>query len=157
MKLTPKTLSVGLALGLLVTAPIAFATAPSNAQHQEGKADSHEEGGLDSAMQAINGAVKRMNKALEKGDLDAIAKTAVDMQKAVLAAKTQTPEKAGAQSDAKAKAAFVLGFRKQMIAMERALLDVETAALDGKAEDAKKIFNETILPMKKEGHGKYKD
>lgn len=156
MKLTPKTLSVGLALAMLVSAPIAFATA----QHPEGKPEAkehHEEGGLDTAMQAINGAVKRMNKALEKPDLEAVAKTAVEMQKAVLAAKVETPEKAAAQTDAKAKAAFVLGFRKQMITLERALLDLETAALDGKAEDAKKIFNETILPMKKEGHGKYKD
>jgi len=63
---------------------------------------------------------------------------------------------ADAITDAKEKAAFVLGFRKQLIQMEKALLDMETAALDGKTDEAKKIYNDTIKPMKKEGHARYK-
>jgi soluble cytochrome b562 len=159
MKLTPKTLSVGLALAALVSAPIAFA-AVQGPPKPEGKPESrehHDEGGLDGAMQALNGGMKRMNKAFEKPDLEAVIKTAVEMQQAVATAKTGTPEKAAAMTDAKEKAAFVLGFRKQLITLQKSLLDLETAALDGKTDEAKKIFTETIAPMKKEGHSKYKD
>ena len=159
MKLSLKTLSVGLALAALVSAPIAYA-AVQGPPKPDGKADSkdhHEDGGLDGAMQALNGGMKRMNKAFEKSDLEAVLKTAVDMQQAVLTAKTGTPEKAATLADAKEKAAFVLGFRKQLITLQKALLDLEIAALDGKTDEAKKIFSETIAPMKKEGHSKYKD
>lgn len=150
MKPTQRSLFVALALAALVSAPLAFAAV-------QGPPQEHQEAGLDSAMQSLNGAMKRMNKAFEKPDLEAVAKTAVDMQKAVLAAKIEAPAKADEQTDEKAKAAFVLGFRKQMITLNRALLDLEILALDGKADEAKKLFTETIAPMKKEGHSKYKD
>jgi soluble cytochrome b562 len=166
MKLPHIGICVGLALAALFVAPLALATVqdpPKPPGKPEGKPEGrperehHEEAGLEGAMQALNGAMKRMGKAIEKPDLEAVAKTAVEMQKAVLAAKVEKPEKTAEQADDKAKAAFVLGFRKQMITLERALLDLETAALDGKADEAKKIFAETVAPMKKEGHGKYKD
>ncbi|MDZ4772483.1 MAG: cytochrome b562 [Planctomycetota bacterium] len=158
MKLSPKSLFVGLALAALVSAPLAYSAMQGPPPRPEGKGEEHhEEGGLEGAMQALNGASKRMNKALEKPDLALVAKTAVDMQKAVLAAKTEMPQKAGEISDAKEKAAFVLAFRKQMIAMQRSLLDLETLALDGKADEAKKLYGEAIAPLKKEGHAKFKD
>lgn len=158
MKLRSKTLFVGLALAALVTTPLALAAAqgPSKPEsRQEGKPH-HEDGGLEGAMQALNGGMKRLGKALDKPDLDAVAKTAVEMQKAALAAKVETPHTAGEISDAKEKAAFVVGFRKQIIALERALLDLEMAALDGKGDDAKKIYNDTLGALKKAGHDKYK-
>jgi hypothetical protein len=51
----------------------------------------------------------------------------------------------------------VKGFRKQMVTLQRALLDLEVAALDDKLDEAAKIFNSTIKPLKKEGHDKYKN
>ncbi len=158
MKLSQKTMVVALALAALVSAPLAYSAMQGPPPRPEGKGgEQHEEGGLEGAMQALNGASKRMTKAIEKPDLALVAKTAVDMQKAVIAAKTEMPKKAGEISDAKEKAAFVLAFRKQMIAMERSLLDLETLALDGKGEEAKKLYGEAIAPQKKEGHAKYKD
>ncbi|MBL8859346.1 MAG: hypothetical protein JNL28_12620 [Planctomycetes bacterium] len=158
MKLTHKSLYVALALAALVTAPLAF-----NASHEgsQGKGENaqaeHEEGGLEAAMQTLNGCMKRFGKAFEQKDMAAVAQVSVDMQKAVLAGKTETPIKANEISDAKAKAEFILGFRKQLITLEKSLLDIELAALDGKADEARKIFEEAVKPMKKTGHAKYKD
>ena len=67
------------------------------------------------------------------------------------------PPKADEITDAKKKAEFVAGFRKQLIALQKGLCDLELAALDGKADDAARIYESMIKPMKKEGHAKYKE
>lgn len=149
MKLSTPTVSGILALITLASAPLML----SAMQHEPKPGES---AGLGDAMQVLQSDTKKLDKAFDKGDLEAVARLAVEMEKAVWDAKTQTPEKADSISDAKEKAAFVVGFRKQLIQLEKALLDMETAALDGKAEDAKKLYNETIKPMKKEGHARYK-
>ena len=41
------------------------------------------------------------------------------------------------------------GFRKQMIELQKALLDCEKATLEGNAVLAKKILEESIKPAKK--------
>lgn len=138
---------------------VAFATAPlalSAMQAKPASPPAAEGPRLEDSMQTLQGGTKRLEKALDKSDMDAALKITLELQKAVYDAKTQVPEKAATISDAKEKAEFVLGFRKQLIAMEKALLDLEIAALDGKADEAKKILNETIKPMKKEGHARYK-
>lgn len=162
MKFTHKTPLAVLALATLATAPLAFSALQGPPPHPpEGKPEAreehHESGDLESSMQMLQSSTKRLDKALEKGEMEAVLKTTLDMQRAVQDAKTQTPDKAGTITDAKEKAAFVLGFRKQLISLERSLLDLELAALDGKTDEAKKIFNDTIKPMKKDGHAKYKD
>jgi soluble cytochrome b562 len=149
MKLSTPTLSGVLLLITLASAPLML----SAMQHEPKSAEG---GGLEDSMQILQGDTKKLDKAFDKGDMETVAKLAVEMEKAVLDAKTKTPEKAEAITDAKEKATFVLGFRKQLIQLEKALLDMETAALDGKADDAKKIYNETIKPMKKDGHARYK-
>jgi len=154
MKLTPTLTLSFLAVAALASAPLILS---SFASPQPTIATTTVDGTLESSMQVLQGSTKKLDKALEKGDMPAVLTIVLEMQKGVHDGKLETPEKAGAITDAKEKAAFVLGFRKQMITLEKALLDLEVAALDGKAEDAKKIFNETIKPMKKEGHGKYKD
>lgn len=154
-----------LAIAALVAAPISLA-AYSTAQHPEGgKPEGRPDGprkdhgpaaGLEDSMQMLQGGMKRLEKALEKGEMETVLKTAVDMQGAAHAAKTQTPERAADMKDEKAKAEFVLGFRKQMITLEKALLDLENAALDNKIEDIKKIVTDSLKPLKKDGHAKYK-
>jgi hypothetical protein len=150
MKISTPALSGVLALITLAAAPLML----SAMQHEPKPAA--EGGSLEDSMQMLQSNTKKLDKAFDKGDLETVAKLAVEMEKAVWDAKTKSPEKADAITDAKEKAAFVLGFRKQLIQMEKALLDMETAALDGKADDAKKIYNDTIKPMKKEGHARYK-
>jgi len=150
MKLSTPTVS-----GLLVLVTLASAPLMLSAMQHEPK-PSAEGGGLEDSMQILQSDTKKLDKALDKGELETVVKLAVEMEKAVWDAKTKTPEKADAITDAKEKAAFVLGFRKQLIQLEKALLDMEAAALDGKADDAKKLYNETIKPMKKDGHARYK-
>ena len=153
MKLTPTLAFSFLAVAALASAPMILSSFAS----PEPRAEAWVDGPLESSMQILQGSTKKLDKALEKGDMAAVLATTLEMQKSVHEAKVETPEKAATLTDAKEKAAFVLGFRKQMIVLEKALLDLEVAALDGKTEDATKIFNDTIKPMKKEGHGKYKD
>jgi soluble cytochrome b562 len=150
MKIPTPTLSGVLVLITLASAPLML----SAMQHEPKPAA--EGGALEDSMQILQGDTKKLDKAIDKGDMETVAKLAVDMERAVWDAKTKTPEKADSISDAKEKAEFVLGFRKQLIQLEKALLDLEVAALDGKADDAKKIYTETIKPMKKEGHARYK-
>jgi phage host-nuclease inhibitor protein Gam len=142
------------ALAALLVTPITVAAMQAPPQKPEGK---HEEGKkeqedkLEGLMQTLQGGTKRLDKAFDKKDAAAVLKTAVDMQRAVQDAKLETPPKAGEISDAKQKDEFVKGFRKQMITLQRALLDLETAALDDKLDEAAKIFNATIKPLRKTG------
>ncbi len=150
MKLSNPTLSGVLVLIVLASAPFALSAMRTDSPPVA------EGGALEDSMQILQGDTKKLDKALEKGDMETVVKLALEMQKAVWEGKVKVPEKAEAITDAKEKAAFVLGFRKQLIQLEKALLDLEVAGLDGKADEAKKIYNETIKPMKKEGHARYK-
>lgn len=113
-------------------------------------------GSLEESMQMIQGATKRIDKAFGKKDVPAILTSLIDMQKAVQEAKTKSPPKAEDIKDAKEKEAFVNGFRRQLVEMQRALCDVEIGLIDNKLDDAKKVFDTTVKPMKKAGHDKYK-
>lgn len=123
--------------------------------HPKQEGEEHESA-LDQAMQMMQGAEKRLGKALEKKDLAAVLPLVVEMQRAAQAAKVETPPEAEKLSDAKKKAEFVAGFRKQLISLQKALCDLETAVLDGKADDATRLYESVIKPMKKAGHAKYK-
>ena len=153
-----------LAIAALIAAPISMAAYTTVQHPEDGKPSGgpqHKErehgpaGGLEDSMQLLQGSLKRLDKTLEKGEMEPVLKLALDMQGAVHAAKTQTPERISEAKDDKAKAEFMNGFRKQMITLEKTLLDLETAAIDNKLEDAKKVY-ESLKPLKKEGHSKYK-
>jgi hypothetical protein len=112
---------------------------------------------LEDHMQILQSNSKRLDKALEKQDLAAALTAVVEMQAAVHQAKLLSPLKAGALADPAAKKQMSDGFRKQMIELQKALLDCEKAAVDGNAVLAKKILEESIKPAKKVGHDQYKD
>lgn len=140
---------------LLLLASTAIAVEEPAAAAAQAEPAAHEQ--LADAMQSLQARVRRVGKALEKKDLAAVAELSLEMQKAAFEAKTKVPEKAATIGDAQERAQFLLGFRKQLIALERSLLDLETAALDGKLDEARKIVDEAIGPMKKTGHAHYKD
>jgi hypothetical protein len=116
-----------------------------------------ESGRIEDSMQVLQASTKRIEKALQKDDLVTVADVVLRMQSAVWEAKTKEPEKGSAITDATEKAAFLLAFRKELIQLEKHLLDLELAALDGKVDDAKRVFEQNIKPMKKAGHARYKD
>lgn len=149
MRLTPRPVLLPLALAALAV-PVFLAASASPPTRVEG-------GSLDDAMQALQAGVKGLDKALEKAEIEKALGLVADMQKAAHEAKSGTPEKAGEITDAKDKALFLTGYRLKLIELERGLLDVEAALLEGKPADAKKALDAKVKPVKKAGHDKYKD
>lgn len=111
--------------------------------------------GLEGSMKVMNGGLKRLQGALASNDLAQAAQIAIDMQRAAGVAKVETPWPAEKMTDVAQKAEFVKGFRMSMIELQRNLLDLEVAALEGKADDVKKIVEEKLKPMRNAGHDKY--
>lgn len=137
-------------------APETQGTPPPQGGHDKQGKHEEKENPLEQAMESMQGAEKRLGKALKEKDLAAALPLVVEMERAAQAAKVETPPKADEIVDAKQKAAFIAGFRKQVIGLQKALCDLEVAAIDGKADDASRIFETVIKPAKKEGHAKYK-
>jgi soluble cytochrome b562 len=108
-------------------------------------------------MQTLQAGMKSLEKSLEKKESEKALTSLRDMQKAAHEAKLIEPPKAGELADAKEKAEFLKGFRLQIIELERALLDVDAALVQGKPEDAKKALDARVKALKKEGHDRYKD
>lgn len=113
-------------------------------------------GKIGQAMQTLQAGQQKIGKALEKKDMATVLAQTLEMQKAVQEAKLETPATAGQVKEPDKKKEFIAGFRKEMIELQHALLDLELAAVEDKADDAKKVFDERLKAIKKEGHGKYK-
>lgn len=108
-------------------------------------------------MQSLQAGVKGLEKALEKKEVEKALGLVADMQKAAQEAKLGTPAKAAEVTDAKDKAKFLTGYRLKLIELQRGLLDVEAALVEGKADEAKKALEAKVKPVKKVGHDTYKD
>jgi len=115
------------------------------------------EGGLDESMQTLQAGVKGLDKALGKSEIGKALELVSGMQKAAHEAKHGIPEKAATVTDAAEKAKFMSGYRLKLIELERGLLDVEAALIEGKVEDAQKALDTKVKPVKKSGHDAYKD
>lgn len=135
-------------LALLALAVPAFLATPPQAA---------EGGALDDSMQTLQAGVKGLDKALEKKDVPKALELIAEMQKAAHEAKLGTPPKAAEVADAAEKGKFLTGYRLKFIELERGLLDVESALVEGKPEDAKKALDAKVKPVKKAGHDGYKD
>ncbi len=102
-------------------------------------------------MQSLQAGVKGLEKALEKKEVEKALGLVADMQKAAQEAKLGTPSKAAEVTDAKDKAKFMTGYRLKLIELQRGLLDVEAALVEGKADEAKKALEAKVKPVKKVG------
>ncbi len=112
---------------------------------------------LDDSMQSLQAGFKGLDRALGKGETEKALAIVVDMQKAAQDAKLGKPEKAVEITDPAELAKFLVGYRLKIIDLQRALLDVEIALVEGKPEDAKQVLDAKVKPLKKEGHERYKD
>jgi hypothetical protein len=149
-----------LAAAVLAFAAVAYAASSPSAPPEQGK-HGQQKGGddetpLEQAMQKMQANQKALEGLLQKKDLAGALPLVVDMQRAAIAAKVETPPKANDINDAAKKTEFVNGFRKGVVALEKSLCDLEIALIDGKADDASRIYDSVIKPAKKEGHAKYK-
>lgn len=148
---------------LLLVAPVALAALAvpaflSPPASPVSSAPARVDGGqLEESMQTLQAGVKGLDKALEKGEVEKALGLVADMQKAAHEAKFGTPEKAAEVTDAKEKAKFMTGYRLKLIELEHGLLDLEAALVEGKADEAKKVLDSKVKPIKKVGHDAYKD
>lgn len=112
-------------------------------------------GKIDQQMEVLQANIQRLSKSIDKKDGAAALGAVLEMQQAAQNAKVEMPHRAAELADA-AKAEFVRGFRTDMIGLQHALLDAESALVAGKFDDARKIVDDKLKPAKKAGHDKYK-
>ena len=116
----------------------------------------HEESALAEAMEGIRADVKQIGKSLEAKDGDLAWKTICSLQKHLLAAKQELPEKTSSVPEAE-RAAFVAEFRTEISRLLKASCDTEEAVLAGKFDEADRIVKEVIWPMQKPSHKKFRN
>jgi hypothetical protein len=141
---------VGVLLAAAVSAPLFLASARPAAVHDGANEK------IEHAMEDLNGSLKRLEKALAEKDAAKCLPLVLKMQVACQDSKVEAPSMAETITDAKKKADFLLGYRKTMVELQKQLLDLEVAVLDGKWEDAAKLVSDKIKPSKKAGHDAYK-
>lgn len=112
---------------------------------------------MDDSMQSLQAGFKGLEKALGKGEVEKALRLVVDMQNAAQEAKTGLPEKSAEIADGAERTKFLNAYRLKIVDLQRALLDVEVALVEGKLEDAKKLLDTKLKPLKKEGHDTFKD
>lgn len=143
-------------LSLLVTALVLVSAAAVAPEAIAKSPASIADGKLDAAMQTLQSGQQKIGRALDKKEFEIVLAQVVEMERAILDAKLEKPHTADAVKEADKKKEFLAGYRKQLIELQKALLDLEIAALDGKLDEAKKVFEERIKAVKKAGHDKYK-
>jgi hypothetical protein len=112
---------------------------------------------LEEQMQELQSGFKGLENALAKEDAAKSLELLGAMETAVVAARAFEPAKAGELKDAAARQELVRGFRLKLIELQRGLLDVEAALVEGRVADARKLVDERLKPIKKSGHDAYKD
>lgn len=119
-------------------------------------AQEHEESELEEAMEGIRTDMKSLGKGLEAKDQDAAWKAVSSLQKHILDAKSETPEKAASVPEAE-RAAFVTAFRTRISQLLKASCDAEAAVLAGKFDEAEKVVKEVMWPMQKPAHKEFRN
>lgn len=109
---------------------------------------------LEDVMHSLDKNFEAVYAAIEKKDAAAGLELMTKMQQACIAAKTLTPPKIRTIEE-QDKAAFIAGYRKQMMVLLKATADLEIALIDGNFEEAKKVA-EQMDAAKKTGHDAYK-
>jgi hypothetical protein len=148
-------LALALPLALAATAflPLAEAWGPRQDQEQE---EHHEESPLHEAMEHMNAALRKADRALKAGDAATALAGLSEFQRNVVAAKTELPPKAETVPETE-RAAFVAGYRRTLIDVLRISCDVEQALVEGRLDDARVAFAEKLRPMETTGHERFTD
>ncbi len=139
---------------LIITAASLVAWATPATQTVSALPAAPDGGDLEEVMHDLEKQFEAVIAAIEKKE----AKTALDLMTKVqticIAAKTMTPPKIRIIPEAD-KAAFVAGYRKQMMVLLKSAADLEISLIDGDLEKAKKLTEE-MDAMQKTGHDAYK-
>jgi len=144
-------------LGAATLGLVAWIPARSQDKGERGRPEraQEKENALEGAMNTMKSEVRALGKGINAESRDKSLERIANFQKAVLAAKLETPPTA-ADVPADKKAEFLAGFRKKLIEVLAASCRLETAVLDGKYDDATKIVTSDLKQLQTEGHDKYK-
>ncbi|HUR28679.1 MAG TPA: cytochrome b562 [Planctomycetota bacterium] len=140
-------LLVGGAVAVASTNPSLGRSAPESAGEGEGD-------DLEEVMQGIDKNFEAATKAIENKDGPAALELMTKLEQGCIGAKILTPPKLRTIEE-KDKAAFIAGYRKQVLVMLKSMVDLEIALVDNDFEKAKKVADE-IDSQKKMGHDTYK-
>jgi len=142
----------------LIASAVVFARAPAwSAAPAQDRQDpqGHEESTIGQSMEKMKGALRRMDRALEGGDTAAALPLIADFQAAVVAAKSEVPERAATVVEAD-RPAFVNDYRSTMVKLLKASCDFEQALIEGRADDAKKILASDMKSLQKPSHQRFR-
>jgi soluble cytochrome b562 len=118
--------------------------------------DEHEHTELEERMEEIESAVKRLRRSLrdDANRADSLA-LVVEMQRATLASKGLAPKRA-ATLEGEARARFEREYRRTMVDLLSAQLELEAALLDGDLEAAKAAFTR-VRDFEDSGHERFSE
>ena len=139
---------------LLLSAAVAVAWIQPDSAAAPTAWTSGAEDDLEEIMEGMDKNFEAVYASIEKKEAAPALELMSKMQIACISAKTLTPPKLRTIEE-KDKAAFVTGYRKQMMTLLKGWADLEIALLDGDFDKAKKLAEE-MDGMKKSSHDVYK-
>lgn len=140
----------------LIPPIVAFATCAALVFSYDavGSDEGEQESPLHQAMERIERGLKKIRREVKDAkSFDASLEAVVDMQNAAGETKLMTPPITEKQPEAE-RAAFVKDYRKRMIAVQKDLLDLEIALLDGDAAKAQELVKK-VSDAEDSGHEKF--
>jgi Mg-chelatase subunit ChlD len=111
---------------------------------------------LSRAMEQMKGATRRLERVLQGDDAQTALALLGDFQAGVVAAKGEVPLKAAAVPEAE-REAFVGAYRATMVKLLRVTCDLEDALLEGRLEDARKLYEGELKALQKPSHERFRD
>lgn len=141
--------------GLLLFAALVFGTVVfASTARQEAAPAAVQETRLMAHMERMEQALDTLRRSLREPAENAKSLDLVqEMLEAALASRRETPKMTASLPEGE-RAAFVLEYRKQMVRLAGALLDLEVALLDGNHEEALKVYK-NLKKMEEAGHERF--
>ena len=110
---------------------------------------------LGDVMNGLKGDLKALDAAVTAKKTDDAINAVSDMERLVIEAKRCQPENIADKPEAD-RAAEVVAFRKDLIAMLTQLVSLETEVLDGKFDAASARISGPLMDLRDESHDKYR-
>jgi soluble cytochrome b562 len=138
-------------------APAAATPAPDHGAHgPDSSAEANDPKALHRHMEAINRDLQKITRNVKDAKKNDQSLAAVqDMQVHTVAAKAMTPTANAATRPEAERPAYIQEFRRQMVDVLHAELDLERQLLDGKNDDAAQTVKK-LRELEKKGHKDYR-
>lgn len=142
----------------LIALPCALSfTPPSQDEHsgdEKGEHAAKPEASLHDEMEALEKSFKALRRSIrDEAQVAASLQNICDLQAAVLKCKLlQPPMIAGVPAEE--QAAFIIAYRKEMLTLLKASIEMEEALLDGRHDETRAIYKK-IHDTEESGHEKF--